>query len=127
MSAMSAPRAHAARRASIAAAGIASAIAVHLAAMGDITLLPVAPVLWAMVIALAAVIGTRRAPCWYPPAVSGLARAWWPGCAGTARGASRVPHSRTSHHRGVLRFRPDLVPAPVRAAGGFRNRKGPIN
>ncbi len=62
MNAMSAPRAHAARRASIAAAGVASAIAAHLVAMGDLALLPVAPALWAMIIALAAVIGTRRAP-----------------------------------------------------------------
>ncbi|MBL6633670.1 MAG: hypothetical protein ISP32_04650 [Thermoleophilia bacterium] len=62
MTAISAPRAHAVRRASIAAAGIASAIAAHMVAMGDLALLPVAPALWAMLIALAAVIGTRRAP-----------------------------------------------------------------
>lgn len=62
MSAMSAPRAHAARRASVAAAGIASAIMAHLVTMGDLAVLPVAPALWAMIIALAAVLGTRRAP-----------------------------------------------------------------
>lgn len=62
MRAISAPRAHAARRASIAAAGIASAIAVHIVSMGGLEVLPVAPALWAMLIVLAAVVGTRRAP-----------------------------------------------------------------
>ena len=41
---------------------MASAIAAHVAASGELSLLPVAPALWAMLIALAAVIGTRRTP-----------------------------------------------------------------
>lgn len=60
MTAISAPRAHAARRASIAAAGIASAIGVHVLTMGGLEMMPVAPAMWAMLIALAAVLGTRR-------------------------------------------------------------------
>lgn len=62
MHTLSPARAHAARRASIAAAGVVSAIAAHMAAMGEMAILPVAPALWAMFIGLAAVIGTRRAP-----------------------------------------------------------------
>jgi hypothetical protein len=62
MAPLSTARAHSARRALIAAAGVASAIVAHVAASGDLSLLPVAPALWAMLIALAAVIGTRRAP-----------------------------------------------------------------
>ena len=62
MHTLSPARAHAARRASIAAAGVLSAIGAHVAAMGDLAVLPVAPALWAMFIGLAAVIGTRRAP-----------------------------------------------------------------
>lgn len=62
MQAISAPRAHAARRASIAAAGISSAIAAHVVSMGGMDILPVAPALWAMLIAVVAVLGTRRAP-----------------------------------------------------------------
>jgi len=50
---LSPARAHAARRASIAAAGVVSAIAAHVAAMGDMAILPVAPALWAMFIGLA--------------------------------------------------------------------------
>lgn len=62
MAPLSPARAHALRRASIAAAGVVSAIAAHVAATGELAVLPVAPALWAMAIALAAVIGTRRAP-----------------------------------------------------------------
>lgn len=60
MQRISAPRAHAARRAMLAAAGLASAITAHVIAMGDLAVLPVAPALWLMFVALAAVIGTRR-------------------------------------------------------------------
>ena len=62
MQSLSPARAHAARRASIAAAGVLSAIGAHVAAMGELSMLPVAPALWAMFIGLAAIIGTRRAP-----------------------------------------------------------------
>ncbi len=60
MQRISAPRAHAARRAMLAAAGLASAIIAHVVAMGDLAMLPVAPALWLTFVALAAVIGTRR-------------------------------------------------------------------
>lgn len=62
MAPLSTARAHALRRASIAAAGVVSAISAHVAAMGELSVLPVAPALWAIVIALAAVLGTRQAP-----------------------------------------------------------------
>lgn len=62
MTPLSQARAHALRRASIAAAGVASALMAHMAATGDLSVLPVAPALWAMLVLLAAVVGTRRAP-----------------------------------------------------------------
>lgn len=62
MTSLSPARAHALRRASIAAAGVVSAIAAHVAATGELSVLPVAPALWAMLVLLAAVVGTRRAP-----------------------------------------------------------------
>lgn len=62
MTHLSHARAHALRRASIAAAGVTSAIVAHVAATGDLAVLPVAPALWAMLILLAAVVGTRRSP-----------------------------------------------------------------
>jgi hypothetical protein len=60
MEPISAARAHAARRALIAAAGVTSAIAAHVVSMGELEMLPVAPALWAMIIAVAAIAGTRR-------------------------------------------------------------------
>lgn len=62
MEPISAARAHAARRALIAAAGVTSAIAAHVVSMGELEMLPVAPALWAMIIAVAAIAGTRRRP-----------------------------------------------------------------
>jgi hypothetical protein len=62
MEPMSATRAHAARRALVASAGVASAIAAHAVTMGGLDLLPIAPALWAMLIGLAAVLGRRRRP-----------------------------------------------------------------
>lgn len=59
---VSAPRAHAARRASIAAAGVASATVAHVVSTGGIDILPIAPALWAMIVGLAAFLGTRRGP-----------------------------------------------------------------
>lgn len=57
--ALSAGRAHAARRASVAAAGLVSALVAHVVAFGEIDLLPIAPALWGMLIGIAAVLGTR--------------------------------------------------------------------
>ena len=62
MEPMSATRAHAARRALVASAGVASAITAHAVTMGGLDLLPIAPALWAMAIGLAALIGTRSRP-----------------------------------------------------------------
>ena len=56
---LSASRAHAARRASVAAAGLMSAMVAHVVAFGEIDLLPIAPALWAMLIGIAAVLGAR--------------------------------------------------------------------
>lgn len=62
MEPISAARAHAARRALIVAAGVVSAIVAHVVSMGGLSMLPVAPAMWAMIIALAAFVGTRRRP-----------------------------------------------------------------
>ncbi|GEM_PF-1155725 len=59
---LSLSRAHAARRASIAVAGLIAGIAAHVASSGGLDVLPIAPALWAMLIVLVAVVGTRRAP-----------------------------------------------------------------
>ena len=53
-------RAHAIRRAGIAAAALGSAIGAHMIAMGSWDALPIAPAIWAMLIAGAALIGTRN-------------------------------------------------------------------
>lgn len=54
------PAAHAYRRAAIAMAGVVGALGAHVASMGSMDVLPIAPAIWAMLIAAASVLGTRR-------------------------------------------------------------------
>lgn len=53
-------RALAARRAAIASAALGSAVAAHVVSMGGWDVLPVAPALWAMAVATAALVGARN-------------------------------------------------------------------